>query len=156
MPNPLVFMMGRSPAFLPTDRSYTRNHMWAAEVPGGWRFGLTAYAVKLLGDIRHLGWTVGPDGAVDRDQPIGFIEGSKATTDLYAPLAGRVIEQNALVSADPTLLNSNLYDTAWLLSMAGDAALLSPEDYLTHLESVWPLAQRLLKGHRPLPPPQNP
>lgn len=152
MPTPLVFMMGRSPAFLPTDRSYVRNHMWALEVPAGWRFGFTAYAVKLLGDIRHLEWSVSPGMKLDGGQPIGFIEGSKATSDLYAPMAGEAVELNDLVLADPTLLNSNLYDTAWLLSIAGtEATLLSPEAYLAHLESVWPLAQRLLKGHHPPP-----
>ena len=145
-------MMGRSPAFLPTERSYARNHMWALEVPGGWRFGFSAYGVKLLGDIRHLEWAVSPGDVLESGQPIGFIEGSKATSDLYAPMAGEVLELSGLVLADPTLLNSNLYDTAWLLSIAGSAgALLSPEAYLAHLESVWPLAQRLLKGHTALP-----
>jgi glycine cleavage system H protein len=150
MPTPLVFMMGRSPVFLPTDRHYARNHMWAVEVPEGWRFGFSAYAVKLLGDLRHLEWSVRPGTAVEGGQSIGFIEGSKATSDLYTPVAGQVRELNDLVVADPTLLNSNLYDTAWLLSIAGrDAALLSAQEYLAHLESVWPLAQRLLKGHSP-------
>lgn len=143
-------MMGRSPVFLPTDRQYARNHMWATEVPEGWRFGFSAYAVKLLGDLRHLEWSVKPGTAVEGGQAIGFIEGSKATSDLYSPVAGQVLELNELVLADPTLLNSNLYDTAWLLSVAGrDASLLSPQEYLAHLEKVWPLAQRLLKGHAP-------
>jgi len=145
-------MMGRSPAFLPTDRNYIRNHMWASETSAGWRFGFTAYAVKLLGDIRHLEWSVSPGTKIDAGQPIGFIEGSKATSDLYAPMAGEAVELTDLVLADPTLLNSNLYDTAWLLSIAGTKPpLLSPDAYLAHLENVWPLAHRLLKGHHPPP-----
>ncbi len=55
---PLVFMMGRSPALLPTDRCFARNHMWVSEADNGaedgYRLGLTAYAVKLLGDMRSL------------------------------------------------------------------------------------------------------
>ena len=147
MTKPLVFMMGRSPAFLPTDRKYARNHMWAAALEGGYRVGFSAYAVKLLGDLRHLEWSVEPGAAFAASEPIGFIEGSKATSELYAPVAGQVREINRAVVADPTLVNSNLYDAGWLLVIsASDAGLLSPEEYLAHVEACWPLAQRILKG----------
>ena len=49
MPKPLVFMMGRSPAFLPVDRQYVRSHYWAFRTEAGCRLGFSAYAVKLLG-----------------------------------------------------------------------------------------------------------
>jgi glycine cleavage system H protein len=138
MSKPLVFMMGRSPAFLPTDRSYLRNHMWALEVPGGWRFGLTAYAVKLLGDIHCLEWSVSPGSVLDGSQPIGFIEGSKATSDLYSPMAGRVLELNDAVLTDPTLLSAYPDRTGVLggksisdyIKTSGGRALYLPGDNL--------------------------
>jgi len=141
-------MMGRSPTFLPVDRRYAPNHMWAMPVEGGFRFGLSAYAVKLLGELRHLAWSVETPARVARAQRIGYVEGSKATSDLYAPVAGRIERFNPDVPADPTLLNTHPYDAGWLLTMpGGDATLLmSPEAYQKHLEAVWPLAQRLLKG----------
>ena len=80
MAKPLVFMMGRSPAILPTDRRYARNHMWAAPEESAFRVGLSAYAVRLLGDVCHLQWAVGPGAAVESGQHIGFIEGSKVTS----------------------------------------------------------------------------
>ncbi len=147
MTKPLIFMMGRSPAFLPTDRKYARNHMWAVAVEGGLRVGLSAYAVKLLGDLNHLEWSVEVGCAVEARQQIGFVEGSKATSELYAPMAGRVREINQAVPADPTLVNSNLYDDGWLLVIsASDPGLFSPEAYLAHVEACWPVAQRILKG----------
>ena len=147
MPKPLVFMMGRSPVFLPTDREYARNHMWATGAAEDYRLGLSAYAVKLLGDLRHLDWSAEAGATITAGQQIGFIEGSKATSDLYAPMPGRLLQLNDAVVADPTLLNSNLYDAGWLLVIAGSGeGLLSPEQYLSHLEASWPLAQRLLKG----------
>ena len=159
MTKPLVFMMGRSPTFLPTDRKYARNHMWACAAGAGYRVGLSAYAVKLLGDVHHLEWSAEPQSRITSGQEIGFIEGSKATSDLYAPMAGKVVEINHAVLADPTLVNSNLYDAGWLLAIALPSAghlqcpaewagehLLSPEEYLALLEASWPLAQRLLKG----------
>lgn len=142
-------MMGRSPAFLPVDRLYTRNHMWLAPLAeGSYRCGLSAYAVRLLGDLRSLQWSVAAPVDVDAGQRIGLVEASKATSDLYAPVAGRIETLNPDVPTDPTLLNSNLYDAGWLLTIQSEDAtlLMQPEAYQTHLEAVWPLAQRLLKG----------
>ena len=147
MAKPLVFMMGRSPAFLPADRRYARNHMWAEAEEGGYRFGLSSYAVKLLGDVYHVQWSVAPGTEVGEGDRLGYIEASKATSDLYAPTGGRMVEFNSGVLATPELLNTNLYDAGWLFRMAaGSESLLSAEDYLAHLETCWPLAQRLLKG----------
>lgn len=147
MTKPLVFMMGRSPVFLPTDRKYARNHMWTAAVEVGYRVGFSAYAVRLLGDVHQLQWSAEPGTSIEIGRQIGFIEGSKATSDLYAPMTGVLKELNREVLAKPTLINTNLYDSGWLFSMAGSgASLLSPEQYLAHLEASWPLAQRILKG----------
>lgn len=147
MPKPLVFMMGRSPVFLPVDRRYAPNHMWAQPAEGGLRIGLTAYAVKLLGDLRHLEWSVAGGDNLTRGRPIGTVEGSKATSDLYAPFDGRVVRINAEVAADPARLNANPYHDAWLLTVSGGGdILISGQEYLAQLENVWPLAQRLLKG----------
>jgi glycine cleavage system H protein len=146
MSPPLVFSMGRSPAILPTDRRYARNHMWAMPCAGGLRFGLSAYAVKLFGDVHTLQWSVQPGEMLEPGIPIGYLEGSKATSDLYAPASGELLSLNGAVLADRSLLNSNPYDAGWLLEIAAADAFLSPDEYLAHLEAVWPLAQRLLKG----------
>jgi len=146
MTKPLVFMMGLSPAFLPTDRKYARNHMWAEAAESGFRVGFSAYAVRLLGDVAHLEWSAEAGMSVVAGQGIGFIEGSKATSDLYAPMAGKIEQINRAGPADPTLINSNPYDTGWLLTIAGPGdELLSPEEYRALLETAWPLAQRILK-----------
>jgi glycine cleavage system H protein len=147
MSKPLVFMMGRSPVFLPTDRRYAQNHMWAQAMEDGYRLGFSAYAVKLLGDLGHLEWAVTPGTSVAPGQQIGFIEGSKATSDLYSPASGRIERVNEAVLADPSLINTSLYDDGWLLVMAGRGdGFLSPEQYLAHLDACWPLTQRMLKA----------
>ena len=154
---PLVFMMGRSPAFLPTDRCFARNHMWVSRIEDGadngakveYRMGLTAYAVKLLGDMRSLEWSARAGTHVQRGQSLGTIEASKATSDLFAPDDGTILEFNSAVVADPTLLNSNLYDSGWLFRMQRAdtrGEWLSADEYLAHVEAAWPLAQRILKG----------
>jgi glycine cleavage system H protein len=103
--------------------------------------------VKLLGVVHHLQWSVEPGTAVEQGRAIGYVEASKATSDLYAPFSGQVAEVNPCVPADPGLVNTHPYDTGWLLTIAGEPdGLLSPAQYLAYLEATWPLAQRLLKG----------
>lgn len=146
MSKPLVFWMGRALVVLPVDRLYAPNHMWAQAEPGGVRFGLSAYAVRLLGEVHRLGWSIEPGATLSEGQTLGYIEASKATSDLYCPLAGTLTEFNPAVLARPSLINSSLYEAGWLFRMAADPpGLLAPEEYLAHLEAGWPLVQRLLK-----------
>ena len=147
MAKPLVFMMGQSPAILPVDRQYARNHMWVAEAGDVLRLGFSAYAIRLLGDVHHLQWSVEVGSKVETGQQIGYVEASKAKSDLYAPVAGQIQNINDVVLSTPGLVNSDLYDSAWLLELTGQCGgLLEPEAYVRHLEAAWPLAQRLLKG----------
>ncbi len=158
MPKPLVFMMGRGPAFLPVDRCYARNHMWALPCENGFRLGFSAYAVRLLGELHHLAWSVGEGAILEQGAALGYVEASKATSDLFAPISGRVEQIHPEVMADPSLVNRDPYGTGWTFRIAGPGeSLLTPEEYLAHLHEVWPLAQRLLKGklrdeHHRVPP----
>jgi len=121
--------------------------MWAEDSPLGCRLGFSGYAVRLLGDVTRLEWSVDIGQTIRSGEQIGFIEGSKATSDLYAPVSGLIAEINEVVLARPTLINSNLYDDAWLILVDhADLDLLDAEAYTAHLQTVWPVAQRLLKG----------
>src|SRR5262245_48681674 len=53
-----TFLMGKFPARLPGALCYARNHMWARDEGGRWRFGFTAYAVRLMQDVYFLDWQV--------------------------------------------------------------------------------------------------
>ena len=148
----LVFMMGEFAAHFPTDRRYAKNHMWA--MPGGdgeadvWRFGLSAYAVRLLQDVYFLDLTIEPQMPLKAKQEIGSIESKKAESSLYSPLAGRVANLNEAVIQDPSAINVDKYGTGWIFEMqAADAEpLLTPEQYLSHLDDAWKVAQRTIKG----------
>lgn len=140
-------MMGLFTARFPTDRRYARNHMWAADHEIGYRFGFSAYAVRLLQDVYFLDWSVGPPCDLAARQEIGEIESSKAESLLYAPIAGKLAEINREVLTDPSLINVDPYGRGWLFAMEGPGEeLLSPAEYLVHLESAWTVAQRTIKG----------
>ena len=147
MPDELVFMMGKFPAVIPRDRRYARNHMWCLPQESRYRFGFTAYAVRLLQDVYFLEWCVDAGAEVAFRQQIGSIESSKAESALYSPMAGRILEFNLELLSDPSGINLENYGKGWLFEMHGDAStMLSPEEYVRVLEDGWEATQRTIKG----------
>jgi glycine cleavage system H protein len=146
----LVFMMGEFEARFPTDRHYARNHMWAMKLdsPSRVRFGFTAYAVRLLQDVYFLEWEIEDQSLVKQRQTLGAIESKKAESDLFSPLTGKISQFNNELLNDPSAINVDKYGDGWLFEMAADSLepLLSPEQYLEHLNDVWEVTQRTIKG----------
>jgi glycine cleavage system H protein len=161
MPDDLVFLMGKYEARIPTDRRYSRNHMYLLPLPpigdapaapgapaarGRYRVGLTAYSVRLLQDVYFLDWAIDADTEVTARQEIGEVESSKAVSALYTPCAGRLTAFNELVLSDPAGINADNYGAGWLYELETDAATLTPEEYVAHLEAGWEKDQRMIKG----------
>ena len=147
--NSFSFAMGEFTAEFPRDRFYATNHMWASETSTGvWRFGLTAYAVRLLQDVYFLDWEVEPPAAIALRAQIGSIESKKAESDLYSPVAGSLESINELTLSDPSLINADTYGDGWLIELATQETdrLLAPDAYAQHLIEAWQVAQRTIKG----------
>lgn len=143
----VAFMMGEYRAEFPVDRLYADNHMWALPLEGVVRFGFTAYAVRLLQDVYFLDWAFDAPCDVTRRQEIGSIESKKAESALYSPIAGTLVRFNAQLMKDPSAINVDKYDQGWLLEIAGSAAeLMSPQQYVVHLDKAWEKTQRTIKG----------
>jgi glycine cleavage system H protein len=147
MPDDLTFLMGKFPARLPGALRYARNHMWARPEGAGWRFGFTAYAIRLMQDVYFLDWCVSAGDRVELLQQIGHIETSKAVSDLFAPLAGTVTAFNRELLDDPSGINVDGYGTGWLFEMDGPGdSLLAAGEYHQFLADNWEKTQRLIKG----------
>jgi glycine cleavage system H protein len=143
----LTFLMGKFPARIPTDRRYAKNHMWASSLEGRLRFGFSAYAVRLLQDVYFLEWSVDAETSLAERQAVGSIESSKAESELYAPITGRLVRFNERLLSDPSGINVDNYGEGWLFEMEGGGdSLLSPDEYLVHLDASWAVAQRTIKG----------
>jgi glycine cleavage system H protein len=148
MAEPLTFMMGKFAALLPGDLRYARNHMWCRPVDGRLRFGFSSYAVRLMKDVYFLDWTVDAGAVVTAKQHIGHIETSKAQSDLFAPIAGTLVEFNQQLLADPAGINLDNHGSGWLFDMQGEGdATMSPAEYYQFLDAGWETTQRILKGH---------
>ena len=127
--------------------------MWAQPLdaesaqPSRFRFGFTAYAVRLLQDVYFLDWTIDENAAVAEKADMGSIESKKAESDLFAPMTGTVDAFNQGLLKDPSLINVDKYDRGWLFAMTGQGGnLISPAEYLDHLAAVWEVTQKTIKG----------
>ena len=148
MPDALTFMMGKFPAVLPAELRYARNHMWCRPADRLLQFGFTSYAVRLMQDVYFLDWELSEGAVVEAKQQIGHIETSKATSDLFAPLAGTIVRFNPEVLKDPSAINVDNYGAGWLFEMHGDQAdTMTAQEYHDFLEANWEKTQRMLKGH---------
>ncbi len=122
----------------PPDVRYTRQHEWARVEEGRVRIGITDYAQDALGDVVYVDL---PESgtALAADQPFGEVESTKSVSDVYAPVAGTVIERNPLLDERPELVNEQPYGDGWLILVepgsAGDAdGLMDAAAYQTFLQ----------------------
>jgi glycine cleavage system H protein len=118
---------------IPDELHYTKEHEWVAGVDDGLTLtvGITAYAAEALGDVVYV--QVPEVGAtVAAGDAVGEVESTKSVSDIYAPVGGEVVEVNAAVVDDPSLVNGDPYGEGWLfrVRLEGDAGdLLSAEEY---------------------------
>lgn len=147
MPDDLIFLMGKFEARLPAGLRYCKNHMWCRTADDGTHvFGFTSYAIRLMQDVYFLEWKIDPGTAVRARQEMGFIESSKAQSELYAPVPGTVQAFNTELLNDPSGINADGYGAGWLFSMQADLAdTLDAEGYHAHLSATWEQTQRMLK-----------
>ncbi len=127
------FKRHRFLARFPKDYLYSPAHFWLAEVePDLWRIGLTNFATRMLGEIVEFDFEVGPDGAVEVGQVVGWLEGFKATADLFCVASGRFGGGNPKAFDDPELVCSDSYGDGWLYQVQGkpDPQAVSIEGYL--------------------------
>ena len=121
---------------IPVDLKYTKEHEWARIEGDVATFGITDHAQEALGDIvfvelPEVGRTL------DAGEAYAVVESVKAVSDVYAPVAGEVIEVNESLESEPEKVNTDSYGTGWIVrvKMSGDTVeLLTDDEYNTYLE----------------------
>jgi glycine cleavage system H protein len=99
-----------------TDRSYTKDHEWALTEGGTLKVGITRYAVEQLGDITLLNLDVKPGDTVTSGKAFGTIESVKTLSDLFSPVAGKVVAVNTALDDRPELVNEDCW-AAWMVEI---------------------------------------
>tara|TARA_B100000965_G_scaffold397162_1_gene413228 strand:+ start:643 stop:1023 length:381 start_codon:yes stop_codon:yes gene_type:complete len=116
---------------------YTKNHEWVLVDGDIALVGVTDYAQHELGDIAYVDVdTIDED--LNVDDIFGSIEAVKTASDLYMPVAGKVVEINANLEINPELVNSSPYAEGWLIKVEIDNTvindkLLTAEEYKAHI-----------------------
>jgi len=110
---------------IPDELRYTAEHEWVREPgehEGAVRVGITDYAQDALGDIVYVQLPeVGTE--VQSGDAVGELESTKSVSDVYAPLAGKIVARNEALDATPELVNAEPYAGGWLFEIVpADAA----------------------------------
>ena len=107
---------------IPTNLRYTSSHEWVrTEADGTVSIGITDHAQGALGDLVYLELpAVGRKLAAA--EACAVVESVKAASDVYAPVAGEVVDVNTEVGSAPEKVNQDPY-ASWLFRMKpSDAA----------------------------------
>lgn len=108
----------------PTDRSYTKTHEWVSLAGDLATVGITAYAQEQLGDVVFVELP-GVGKVVEKGATMGNIESVKAVSEVFAPIAGEVVEANGELEGHPELINKDPFGAGWLVKVKVAAGALT-------------------------------
>lgn len=92
---------------------FTKDHEWIKLEGKKGLVGISDYAVKHLGDIVFVDMPKA-GSALTKGKTMGVVESVKTVSDIYAPVSGKVVKNNAELEGDPALLNQDPFGKAWI------------------------------------------
>ena len=100
----------------PEDLRYTREHEWARAKGNRIVVGITDFAQDQLGDVVYVEL---PDvgDPVKKGESFGVVESTKAVSELFAPISGKVVEVNSPLSDAPETINEDPYEEGWMIAI---------------------------------------
>ena len=116
----------------PKDLKYTKTHEWVRADGDSLLVGITDAAQDMLGELVFVGDVKVGDTLAAGDTA-GVVESVKAASDIYAPVAGEILEFNGALETEPQSLNGAPYEK-WIYrlkpsSMADVATLMDAAAY---------------------------
>jgi glycine cleavage system H protein len=122
---------------VPAELHYTPEHEWVSLDGTTASIGITEYAAQQLGDVVYVSLPAA-GSPVTAGEPCGEVESVKSVSDLYSPVDGEVIEVNAELEDDPSLVNAEPYTAGWMFRVRvpqdGDGQPALPADMLSAAE----------------------
>ena len=117
----------------PENLKYTKEHEWISVEGNVAKIGITDHAQAELTDIVFV--ELPQNGKqVETGDPVAVVESVKAASDIYAPIDGKIVEGNADLETDPSLVNTSPYEKGWIYKIeisnsSQVEALMTSEDY---------------------------
>jgi len=101
----------------PSELKYSKSHEWVRlNDDGSITVGITDHAQELLGDLVYV--EVPEAGSeLEAEQACAVVESVKAASDVYAPLAGTVLEVNESLADSPEAVNRDAYGEGWIMKL---------------------------------------
>lgn len=119
---------------------YTKEHEWIKIEGDNAIVGITDHAQEMLGEITYAELPkIGRK--LETGAEMAVVESSKAASDVYAPVAGEVVEINQALETKPELINEDCYKSGWICKLKisdKDAAkkLMSAKEYEEYLKGL--------------------
>lgn len=102
---------------IPPELRYTADHEWARLDDGTIRVGITDFAQDALGDVVFVQLPE-PGAVVEAGVTFSEVESTKSVSDIYAPVAGEVVEVNTALVDAPQRMNEDPYGDGWICVLA--------------------------------------
>ena len=122
---------------IPENLSYTEDHEWIGPNEGdGVKVGITDYAQDSLSDVVFVELPNVGD-TYQRGEVMAVAESVKAASDIYAPIAGKIIAVNDKLEESPELVNESPYGSGWMVVIEPSedmSALIDAESYKNSLD----------------------
>jgi glycine cleavage system H protein len=96
---------------------FTKEHEWITISSEGLAMiGISDFAQEQLGDIVSV--ELPKAGSKFRQmQPMAIVDSVKASSDIYSPLSGEVVQINVELSEHPEWINESPYDLGWIVKI---------------------------------------
>lgn len=123
----------------PRDLRFHKEHEWIRVDGTNATLGISQFAQDALGDVVFV--DVPKVGATfQAEDQIGEVESTKATSSIYTPVSGKVVQVNPELEEHPELLNQDPYGRGWIavieLSNPDEVnRLMTPDQYEEFLKS---------------------
>ncbi len=122
------------------DKRFTKDHEWLILDGDIATVGITDYAQEQLGDLVHVELPE-LERTVAEGETCAVVESVKAASDVYSPLAGKIVEINETIVEDPSIVNSDAEGEGWFFRLELDdpdafEALLDQDSYDEFLETL--------------------
>ena len=115
---------------IPEGLKYTKDHEWVKMEGKTAIIGITDFAQGELGDIVYVDISsVGQE--IEEHAIFGTVEAVKTVSDLFMPVAGKVLEVNPILDGSPEKVNEDPYGDGWMIKVevkgSGDGLLTAAQ-----------------------------
>ena len=115
------------------EKRFTKDHEWVEKRDDLLIVGITDFAQNQLGDIVSIELPqIG--SSFKQNDVMAIVDSVKASSDIFCPVDGEVVEVNEKLLENPELINQSAFSEGWIVKIKPENSkqldsLLSKEQY---------------------------